>query len=136
MLRDRKIRSCFNLYCGKPGRTANSSITPGKSCLPCSANNTAALFAIRKNSLNHDLILYLEKSLIVHTEESCCPAIWDGGVTMNDTIVKVLLAIGVGILVGLEREYHEKAAGLRVIPLVCVGATLFTLYGGVSGNKF
>ena len=55
---------------------------------------------------------------------------------MNDTIVKVLLAIGVGILVGLEREYHEKAAGLRVIPLVCVGATLFTLYGGVSGNKF
>jgi putative Mg2+ transporter-C (MgtC) family protein len=60
----------------------------------------------------------------------------DGGVKMDETIIKLLLAIGVGVLIGLEREYHEKAAGLRVIPLVCVGATLFTLYGGVSGNKF
>lgn len=52
------------------------------------------------------------------------------------TLVKLLAALLVGILIGWEREYREKAAGLRVIPLVCMGAMVFTLFGGVSGNKF
>jgi putative Mg2+ transporter-C (MgtC) family protein len=55
---------------------------------------------------------------------------------MVSTLVKLLVALVVGILIGWEREYHEKAAGLRVISLVCMGAMVFTLYGGVSGNKF
>jgi len=55
---------------------------------------------------------------------------------MVSTLVKLLVALVVGILIGWEREYHEKAAGLRVMPLVCMGAMVFTLYGGVSGNRF
>ena len=55
---------------------------------------------------------------------------------MISTLVKLLVALVVGILIGWEREYREKAAGLRVMPLVCMGAMIFTLYGGVSGNKF
>jgi putative Mg2+ transporter-C (MgtC) family protein len=55
---------------------------------------------------------------------------------MVSTLVKLLVALVVGILIGWEREYREKAAGLRVMPLVCMGAMVFTLYGGVSGNRF
>ena len=55
---------------------------------------------------------------------------------MISTLIKLLVALVVGILIGWEREYREKAAGLRVMPLVCMGAMAFTLYGGVSGNKF
>jgi putative Mg2+ transporter-C (MgtC) family protein len=55
---------------------------------------------------------------------------------MDHILVKLLLALVVGVIIGWEREYHEKAAGLRVMPLVCLGAMVFTLYGGVSGNKF
>ena len=55
---------------------------------------------------------------------------------MISTLVKLLVALVVGILIGWEREYREKAAGLRVMPLVCMGAMIFTLFGGVSGNKF
>jgi putative Mg2+ transporter-C (MgtC) family protein len=55
---------------------------------------------------------------------------------MLEMLVKLLLALLVGILIGFEREYHEKAAGLRLLPIVCIGALLFTLIAGVSGNKF
>lgn len=45
----------------------------------------------------------------------------------QEEILKILLAILVGGLIGLEREYRDKAAGFRTILLICLGATLFTI---------
>jgi putative Mg2+ transporter-C (MgtC) family protein len=51
-------------------------------------------------------------------------------------VLKMILAIAIGILIGWEREYRENFAGMRVLPLVAVGATLFSGYGGISGRQF
>ncbi len=42
-------------------------------------------------------------------------------------LVSVLLAALVGGIVGLEREYHDKTAGLRTMILIAVGSALFTI---------
>lgn len=42
-------------------------------------------------------------------------------------LFKLLLAVAIGGLIGMEREMHAKAAGLRTITLITVGATLFTM---------
>lgn len=42
-------------------------------------------------------------------------------------IYQLTLAAFLGMLVGLEREYHGKPAGLRTYMLVTVGAALFTI---------
>ncbi len=42
-------------------------------------------------------------------------------------IEKLLIAALFGGLVGVERQMHEKPAGLRTHVLVCTGATLFTI---------
>ena len=46
---------------------------------------------------------------------------------MDENILKIVLAISVGAVVGAEREFHV-GQGLRTITLVCLGATLFTIY--------
>lgn len=43
-------------------------------------------------------------------------------------VVKLLSAILVGGLLGAEREFHDKAAGLRTLILICLGSTLFTIF--------
>jgi len=45
-----------------------------------------------------------------------------------EDIIKLLLAVLAGGLIGAEREYRDKAAGFRTIILICVGATLFTIF--------
>jgi putative Mg2+ transporter-C (MgtC) family protein len=42
-------------------------------------------------------------------------------------ITLVVVAFLCGVCVGLERERHEKPAGLRTMVLICVGSTIFTL---------
>jgi putative Mg2+ transporter-C (MgtC) family protein len=44
-----------------------------------------------------------------------------------EMVLRLLLAVGLGALIGLEREHARKAAGLRTHLLVCVGAALFTI---------
>jgi putative Mg2+ transporter-C (MgtC) family protein len=44
-----------------------------------------------------------------------------------DALLKLLLAMIVGGLIGFEREYRDKAAGLRTIIFICLGATVFTM---------
>jgi putative Mg2+ transporter-C (MgtC) family protein len=44
-----------------------------------------------------------------------------------DDLIKLALAIVIGGAIGLEREIHNKSAGLRTIILICVGATLITI---------
>ena len=47
-------------------------------------------------------------------------------VTQED-LLKLLFAVLIGGLIGIEREMHAKAAGLRTITLITVGAALFTI---------
>jgi len=54
-----------------------------------------------------------------------------------DAIVKILLAVLLGGLVGGEREIRDKSAGFRTMILICLGATLFTLISSylAGGNS-
>ena len=48
--------------------------------------------------------------------------------TLNpEDILKILLAVTAGGLIGIEREYRDKAAGFRTLIFICAGACLFTL---------
>ena len=46
---------------------------------------------------------------------------------LSEDILKLLLAVLAGGLVGLEREYRDKAAGFRTLIFICAGACLFTI---------
>jgi len=46
---------------------------------------------------------------------------------LPEDVIKLLLAVLVGGLVGAEREFRVKAAGFRTIILICVGAGVFTM---------
>jgi putative Mg2+ transporter-C (MgtC) family protein len=48
-------------------------------------------------------------------------------ILLPEDLLKLLLAVLVGGLIGLEREFRDKAAGFRTIIFICVGATLFTI---------
>ena len=52
---------------------------------------------------------------------------WKMRVVMDyyDFIVNVYSALGLGLLIGLEREFRQHPAGLRTNALVCVGSALF-----------
>jgi putative Mg2+ transporter-C (MgtC) family protein len=42
-------------------------------------------------------------------------------------LVLVLAAVVCGTIVGMERERHDKPAGLRTLVLICLGSTIFTM---------
>jgi putative Mg2+ transporter-C (MgtC) family protein len=44
-----------------------------------------------------------------------------------DLVWRLLLSAGLGAVLGLEREYHRKPAGLRTNILIAIGSTLFTI---------
>jgi putative Mg2+ transporter-C (MgtC) family protein len=53
---------------------------------------------------------------------------------------RLLLAAGLGCLIGIDREWHHKPSGVRTNLLICFGAALFTflspiIAGEGSGNK-
>ena len=52
-------------------------------------------------------------------------------------IVPVLLAVGCGTVIGIERQLKHKAAGLRTNILICLGAAVFTIISRemASGNQ-
>jgi putative Mg2+ transporter-C (MgtC) family protein len=43
-------------------------------------------------------------------------------------IFKIALAFILGGMIGIEREYLNKAAGLRTLILICMGSCLFTIF--------
>jgi putative Mg2+ transporter-C (MgtC) family protein len=51
-----------------------------------------------------------------------------------EALLRVGLAVLLGMAIGLEREWREKAAGFRTITLVTVGSALFVTitYSGFS----
>src|SRR3981189_2650925 len=55
-------------------------------------------------------------------------------VVTEDIILKLALAIVLGGVLGAEREYRSKSAGFRTLPVICVGATLFTIFSQIIGG--
>ena len=53
----------------------------------------------------------------------------------TEDILKLLLAICIGGAIGLERELRSKSAGFRTLMLVCLGATLFTIFSRAIGGS-
>lgn len=49
--------------------------------------------------------------------------------SIEEILIRLLLALALGGLVGWEREYHGKEAGLRTHMLVALGAAMFMLAG-------
>ncbi len=47
------------------------------------------------------------------------------------TTTRLLMACGMGAVIGLERESRHKASGLRTNMLICMGAALFTMMSEV-----
>ncbi|MGD0572314.1 MAG: MgtC/SapB family protein [Sedimentisphaerales bacterium] len=45
----------------------------------------------------------------------------------NHDIIPALLAIGCGAIIGIERQFKHKPAGLRTNIMICLGAAVFTL---------
>ncbi|MGB8260167.1 MAG: MgtC/SapB family protein [Terracidiphilus sp.] len=52
-------------------------------------------------------------------------------VVTNGAVQRLLVACMLGALVGLEREFNRKAAGVRTNLLICMGAAFFTLLSAV-----
>ncbi len=53
---------------------------------------------------------------------------WHQLVTVDGTdLIRLVAAFLAGLALGLEREYHDKSAGMRTITLICVGAALFVI---------
>src|SRR5688500_13497063 len=50
-----------------------------------------------------------------------------------DSLLKLGLALLIGTIIGAEREYKNKSAGLRTLILICVGSTLFTMLSAALG---
>jgi putative Mg2+ transporter-C (MgtC) family protein len=46
---------------------------------------------------------------------------------VSDNAIKLLASLLVGGLIGLEREYRSKSAGLRTFSLICLGSCMFTI---------
>jgi len=42
-------------------------------------------------------------------------------------LLKVICAIAAGFILGAEREFKDKSAGLKTIATICLGSTLFTI---------
>jgi putative Mg2+ transporter-C (MgtC) family protein len=47
--------------------------------------------------------------------------------TTETLLIRLLLALLLGGVIGIEREYRDKSAGFRTLTLICVGSCLFTL---------
>ena len=57
-------------------------------------------------------------------------------ILLPEDVIKLLLAILIGGLIGAEREFHDRAAGFRTMICICVGATLFTILSlKMGGDK-
>lgn len=46
---------------------------------------------------------------------------------VTDDLIRVILSIICGSVIGFEREYRNKSAGFRTLILICLGSTIFTI---------
>ena len=61
---------------------------------------------------------------------------FDLSVFIFDIIIPCVLAMILGGAIGLQRERHERPAGLRTHALVCLGSTVFTLVSYLGFASF
>lgn len=54
---------------------------------------------------------------------------WEQVLLSAPAVQRLLMACGLGGLIGLQRELRHKESGLRTNMLICMGAALFTLIG-------
>jgi putative Mg2+ transporter-C (MgtC) family protein len=57
-------------------------------------------------------------------------------ITNGILLLHLLGATAVGLLLGYERSYHGRAAGMRTYALVCVASTLLTAINGYPGHWY
>lgn len=48
--------------------------------------------------------------------------------SLESIVTKIFLAFVLGGIIGIDREYFNKAAGLRTLILICLGSCLFTIF--------
>lgn len=53
----------------------------------------------------------------------------------QEDIIRLSVSLLMGGLIGAEREYHGKSAGLRTMIMICVGSALFTMVSGRIGGS-
>ena len=51
-------------------------------------------------------------------------------------VIRLLVATALGALIGFEREYHAKEAGVRTHLLVAVGSCLFMILSAYGFDAF
>lgn len=54
---------------------------------------------------------------------------------MDDIFIKIFMAVVLGGVLGLERQYHDKPAGFATNCLICLGAMLFTVLSDFAGTQ-
>lgn len=54
---------------------------------------------------------------------------------VTGALLKLGLALLIGTIIGAEREYKNKSAGLRTLILICLGSTLFTMISSSLGAE-
>ncbi|GAB3733852.1 MgtC/SapB family protein [Spirosoma lituiforme] len=53
----------------------------------------------------------------------------------EEDLIRLSISLVIGGLIGVEREYHGKSAGLRTMIMICVGSALFTMISGRIGGS-
>lgn len=51
-----------------------------------------------------------------------------------DILTKLIISVVIGTILGGEREYRNKSAGLRTIILICLGSTVFAVLSKMIGD--
>ncbi len=54
---------------------------------------------------------------------------------VDHEIVLILISIAIGLVIGTEREYQNKSAGLRTFVLVCFGSCVYTVLSQKIGTQ-
>ena len=57
------------------------------------------------------------------------------GYDFAEVLLKLGVALAIGTIIGAEREYKNKSAGLRTLILICLGSTLFTMISSTLGAE-
>ncbi len=48
----------------------------------------------------------------------------------QDIVIRIIVSVVAGAIIGAEREYRSKSAGFRTLILICMGSCLFTILSG------
>lgn len=54
--------------------------------------------------------------------------------SIETIILKISMAFLLGGIIGIDREYMNKSAGLRTLILICIGSCMFTIFSVLIAN--